>query len=333
MPSSTDPEHVSPDRLGCRLSFAFSGKSARNRFLKSSTGERMASFSETDISCRGIPSAELVNLYRHWGEGSIGLIITGNVMIDCAHLVSAGDAIIPVDAQLKGLRFDRFSGIALEAKRHGSLVIAQLCHPGRQTPLHLQPFPISAGFAHAAAYAERAGFDGIQLQAAHGHLLSQFLSPRTNKRQDSYGGNVKNRMRLISEIRKAISERVAKDFIVWIKINAVEFQQSAFGSEETDQLSIELERRRFDFVELSGGTYEDWTMHRKQVASIQRHEAGSPELLSDQDRLALLHTQFSAGNIDVQAVWGLLLLSDLVSNPSGADIAAELCQIASLGSV
>jgi 2,4-dienoyl-CoA reductase-like NADH-dependent reductase (Old Yellow Enzyme family) len=305
MPSSTDPEHVSPDRLGCGLSFAFSGKSARNRFLKSSTGECMASFCETDIGRRGIPSAELVNLYRHWGEGSIGLVITGNVMIDCAHLVSAGDAIIPIYAPLEGLRFDRFSGIALEAKRHGSLVIAQLCHPGRQTPLHLQPFPISTGdvgiqggnfgtdfgkprpatkedidhivkaFAHAAAYAERAGFDGIQLQAAHGHLLSQFLSPRTNKRQDSYGGNMKKRMRLISEIREAISERVAKDFIVGIKINAVEFQESAFGPEEADQLSIELEQRCFDFVELSGGIYEDWTMHHRNIASIQQHEAVS----------------------------------------------------------
>ncbi|KAE8372672.1 hypothetical protein BDV26DRAFT_297651 [Aspergillus bertholletiae] len=302
MPSSTDPESISPDLLGRRLLFSFSGKWARNRLLKSSTAEYMASFSASDSGSRGIPSAELVNLYRRWGEGDIGVIITGNIMIDPQHLVSAGDPIIPINAPFEGLRFERFSKIALEAKRHRSLIIAQLCHPGRQTPVYLQPFPISAsdigvsggrfgadfgkprearredisyiveGFAHAAAYAERAGFDGIQLQAAHGHLLSQFLSPRTNKRQDDYGGSIKNRMKLISEIRKAISERVEETFTVGIKINAVEFQESAFNLEETAQLCIELEKMCFDFVELSGGTYEDWTMGRKQVASIPQHE-------------------------------------------------------------
>ncbi|KAK6810551.1 hypothetical protein RU639_013752 [Aspergillus parasiticus] len=281
MPSSTDPESISPDLLGRRLLFSFSGRWAPNRLLKSSTAECMASFSASDSGSRGIPSPELVNLYRRWGEGDIGVIITGNIMIDPQHLVSAGDPIIPIDAPFEGLRFERFSKIALEAKRHGSLIIAQLCHPGRSfgadfgKPREAKREDISyivEGFSHAAAYAERAGFDGIQLQAAHGHLLSQFLSARTNKRQDNYGGSIKNRMKLISEIRKAISERVAETFTVGIKINAVEFQESTFNLEETVQLCIEFEKMRFDFVELSGGTYEDWTIGRKQVASIPQHE-------------------------------------------------------------
>ncbi|KAE8155682.1 FMN-linked oxidoreductase [Aspergillus tamarii] len=264
----------------------------------------MASFSQSDIGSRGIPSVALVNLYKQWGKDNIGVIITGNIMIDGDHLVSAGDAVIPRDAPFSGLRFDRFSGMAREAKRHGSLVIAQLCHPGRQTPIYLQPFPIGAsdlpvkggdfgrdfgrprqattedivriiqGFVHAAAYAERAGFDGIQLQAAHGHLLSQFLSSRTNHRKDRYGGNIQNRIRLISEIQERISERVAEDFIVGIKINTVEYQTAAFNPEEADFLRLELQRKRFDFVELSGGTYEDWTMGGS-AASSQPGEAVS----------------------------------------------------------
>ncbi|KAB8227894.1 uncharacterized protein BDW43DRAFT_304283 [Aspergillus alliaceus] len=331
MPSSTDSEHVSPGRLGCRLTFEFSGTSVGNRFLKSSMGERMASFSEADISRRGIPSVELVNLYRHWGEGNIGLIITGNVMINCAHLVSAGDTIIPVDAPLEGLRFDRFSDIALEAKRHGSLVIAQLCHPGRgnfgtdfgkSRPATKEDIEhIVKGFAHAAAYAESAGFDGIQLQSAHGHLLSQFLSPRTNKRQDSYGDNMKNRMRLISEIREPISEQVAKDFIVGIKVNIVEFQESAFGFEEADPLSIALEQKCFDFVELSGGTYEDWTMHRKHIASIQQSEAIFLEIAKLYSR-RMNHTRiYVTGRL--RSIRGMVRALDKVD---GIGLARPLCQ-------
>ncbi|KAE8372666.1 hypothetical protein BDV26DRAFT_285756 [Aspergillus bertholletiae] len=253
MSSSTDLEHASPDRLGCKLSFAFSGKSVKNRFLKSSTSECMASFSETDIDRCGIPFAELVNLYRHWGKGSIGHIITGNIMINCAHLVCTAC----------GLRFDRFSGIALEAKRHGSLVIAQLCHPGRQTPLHLQAFPISTGDVGI-----RGGDFGTDFgKPRPATKISTVLLRNSLMPRHSYGGNMKNRMGLISEFRESISERVAKDFIVGIKINAVEFQESTFGSEEADQLSIELEQRCFDFVELSDGTYEDWTMHHRHIAS------------------------------------------------------------------
>ncbi|KAE8155438.1 hypothetical protein BDV40DRAFT_307018, partial [Aspergillus tamarii] len=128
--SPTYAEDIKPDLLRCKLSFAFSGRSAPNRLLKSSIGERMASFSQSDIGSRGIPSVALVNIYKQWGKDNIGVIITGNIMIDGDHLVSAGDAVIPRDAPFSGLRFDRFSGMAREAKRHGSLVIAQLCHPG-----------------------------------------------------------------------------------------------------------------------------------------------------------------------------------------------------------
>ncbi|KAE8381366.1 hypothetical protein BDV26DRAFT_289632 [Aspergillus bertholletiae] len=98
------------------------------------------------------------------------------------------------------------------------------------------------GFVHAAVYAERAGFDGIQLQAAHGHLLNQFLSAGTNRRRDRYGGDIQNRIRLISQIREAISRQVAVDFIVGIKINTMELQASAFQPNEARFLQLEFER-------------------------------------------------------------------------------------------
>ncbi|PYI34120.1 NADH oxidase [Aspergillus indologenus CBS 114.80] len=290
MSQDSTPVDVTP--LAQPLQFAFSQRSAPNRFLKGAMSERLCSWSVEDVAARGIPSDELIEAYRVWGAGEIGLLLTGNVMIDAAHLEAPGNLIIPADAPFSGERFARFQQLAAAAKAAGnnSLLVAQVSHPGRQTPAALQPHPISAsdvqlegvvlgstfarpraataadlqqvieGFAHAAEYLDRAGYDGIQLHGAHGYLLSQFLSETTNRRTDRYGGPLANRMRLILEIRAAIARRVRPGFVVGIKVNSVEFQPHGFQPEEARQLCRTLEDHRFDFVELSGGTYEKWQM-------------------------------------------------------------------------
>lgn len=134
------------------------------------------------------------------------------------------------------------------------------------------------GFAHAAEYAERAGFDGVEIHAAHGYLLSQFLSPSTNHRSDEYGGSLKHRMQLIVEVKEAISRRVRKDFIVGIKINSVEFQDEGFRTDEAAELCETLENQNFDFVELSGGTHEK--MPTDSQESTRLREAVSFEKLT-----------------------------------------------------
>ncbi|KAJ9201154.1 hypothetical protein DTO027B6_628 [Paecilomyces variotii] len=292
---------VDPSPLGKPLTFAFSGRTAPNRFLKGAMSERLASFSFDDVESRGIPTKALINVYRRWGEGQIGLSLTGNVMIDPAHLETAGNMVIPRNAPFSGERFERFAEMASVAKANGSLLIAQVGHPGRQTAKELQPNPISAsdipvkegtfgmsfgkpraateediaaiidGFAHAAEYLEKAGFDGMQLHGAHGYLLSQFLSPSTNLRTDKYGGNLQNRMRLVLEVRDEIARRVSKDFIVGIKINSVEFQEKGFQPDEARELCRALEEHKFDFVELSGGTYENFPlMGAKRPSTLDR---------------------------------------------------------------
>ena len=90
-----------------------------------------------------------------------------------------------------------------------------------------------------------------------GYLLSQFLSPTTNQRTDKYGGSLENRSRLIMEIADEIRAKLPKDFLLGIKINSVEFQDKGFNTEECKKLCENLEARKFDFVELSGGTYEN----------------------------------------------------------------------------
>ena len=125
-------------------------------------------------------------------------------------------------------------------------------------------------FVYAATYLDGAGYDGIQLHAAHGYLLAQFLSRSTNIREDAYGGSLESRARLIVDIARGIRQRCRSDFILAIKLNSVEFQEHGFQPDEAAQLCQILERERFDFVELSGGTYEKFAWsHRLESTRLR----------------------------------------------------------------
>lgn len=223
-------------------------------------------------------------------------------MVDPEHLEAPGNCIIPPDAPFRGPRFEGFEAIAHGVKEaaQGSLIIGQLSHPGRQVEESIQPHPISASavqlvaphlhktygvprpatrdditrvveaFAHAAAYLECAGFDGAELHAAHGYLLAQFLSRTTNLRKDEYGGNLENRMRLVLDIAEAVRSRVRRSFVLGIKLNSIEFQDSAFTPEEASKVCEALEKGGVDFVELSGGTYEKFAFHHVKESTKVR---------------------------------------------------------------
>jgi 2,4-dienoyl-CoA reductase-like NADH-dependent reductase (Old Yellow Enzyme family) len=282
------------------LKFEFSGQTAPNRFLKAAMTELMSSWDPENLQARGVPSQSLINLYRTFGEGGIGLILSGNIMIDYDHLEAAGNAIISRDSLLSGERFEAFKEMAAAAKEHGSLFVGQVSHPGRQVKSNLQKHPISAsdiqltgnimgstfekpraaneqdianivdGFAHAAEYLEKAGYDGIELNAAHGYLIAQFLSPTTNRRTDKYGGSTQNRARIVTDIAKAVRNRVSSEFIVSIKLNSVEFQDKGLGPEEAKEICKILEENRFDFVELSGGTFEKLAFEHQSESTKKR---------------------------------------------------------------
>jgi 2,4-dienoyl-CoA reductase-like NADH-dependent reductase (Old Yellow Enzyme family) len=187
---------VDPSPLSQPLQFHFSGMTAPNRLLKAAMTEKLASWDPTDMKKRGIPSKELINVYRRWGEGGFGLILTGNIMLYSDQLEAPGNPVIPKDAPFSGERFERFREMSAAAKAHGSLIVAQLSHPGRQVSKAVQVHPISASdvqlegtrlsltfakpramnkseikdlvdmFAFAAEYLHKAGYDGIQLHGA-----------------------------------------------------------------------------------------------------------------------------------------------------------------------
>ncbi|KAF4955580.1 hypothetical protein FGADI_4415 [Fusarium gaditjirri] len=302
MPVRYPSKDVSPEPLAQELYLHPSGRVAKNRFLKSPMAESLASWDPKTTSKRGIPTDELIELYRRWGEGknNFGIVVTGNIGIDLDSVSAAASPGIPIDVPFEGERFEKFKQLAAAAKKDGSLILAQVNHPGRQVPYKFNPVAISAsdiqldpkmgmtfgkphaatkeeiaqiiqGFAHAAEYLEKAGFDGIEVHAAHGYLISQFLSRTTNKRTDEYGTQtVENRLRLISEIANAIKARVSSTFIVSAKLNSVEFQDGGVTPDEARELCERLEALGFDFVELSGGTYERMALSWEKESTKQR---------------------------------------------------------------
>ncbi|KAI1331750.1 NADH:flavin oxidoreductase/NADH oxidase-like protein [Xylariaceae sp. FL0255] len=285
---------VSP--LAEPLKFEFSGKTAKNRFLKAAMAEGSATWHATKLDERGIPTKELVELYRRWGENDWGVIATGNIDIEFDMLDAVGDMIITPECPPSGPRFEGFKEIAVAAKEHGSLLLAQVTHPGRQLSSRIRKDTISAsasppisehyavpreatkadiarivdGFSHAAEYVDKAGFDGIELHGAHGYLISQFLSERTNQRTDEYGGSIANRMRLVLEIAKAIKRRTQPGFVLGIKVNSVEFQDNGIKSDEAKILCEAFQDAGFDFVELSGGNHEDIGFGGERESSRKR---------------------------------------------------------------
>jgi 2,4-dienoyl-CoA reductase-like NADH-dependent reductase (Old Yellow Enzyme family) len=293
-----EKKDVSP--LGKPLDFAFAKKTAQNRFLKGAMTERLSSWDAKTLENRGVPSKNLINVYRRWGEGEFGVILSGNIMIEYDHLEAAGNPIIPRGSKYEGERFEAFKEMATQGKKHGSLFVGQVSHPGRQVADAIQKNPVSAsdvqlegnvmgmtfakpraatdedikniieGFAHAAEYLEKAGYDGIQLHGAHGYLLAQFLSPSTNKRTDKYGGSLENRARLITEIGQEVRNRTSSNFVLGIKLNSVEFQEKGFDTQEAATLCKLLEDNTFDFVELSGGTYEQLAFGHKRESTKKR---------------------------------------------------------------
>ncbi|WP_239058483.1 NADH:flavin oxidoreductase/NADH oxidase family protein [Serratia marcescens] len=232
-----------------------------------------------------LPGPALWRLYRHWGIGGAGLIITGNVMIDGRAMTGPGGVVLEQDTPLEA-----FKTWAAASRQEGAQVWMQLSHPGRQVMANMggnawapsaipmamgkyskafaQPEAMSeaqiaeviARFAASAHAAEKAGFTGVQIHAAHGYLISQFLSPLANRRSDRWGGELANRARLLLEVVRAVRQRVSPDFCVAVKLNSADFQRGGFSPDEARQVLLMLNELPVDLVELSGGSYESPAM-------------------------------------------------------------------------
>jgi 2,4-dienoyl-CoA reductase-like NADH-dependent reductase (Old Yellow Enzyme family) len=249
-----------------------------NRIAKAAMEEALSDPEEN-------PTPEIARLYRRWAEGGPALLITGHVLVDRAARARPRDVVIEDDRAMPALR-----AWAEAARSGGAEVWMQLNHAGRQTPRHIAPEPVApsavpavkmlasfgrpralredeiadviARFVRAAEIAERAGFTGVQVHAAHGYLLSQFLSPLTNLREDRWGGSIENRARLLLEIVRAVRRALKSTTAVGVKLNSADFQRGGFDKEDLTQVVRLLEREGIDLLEISGGNYESPALFR-----------------------------------------------------------------------
>ncbi|WP_420475535.1 hypothetical protein [Noviherbaspirillum sp. ST9] len=248
------------------------GMTIPSRIIKTATTETMSTED-------GFVTDELVAFYELYAEAGTPLIITGNFYTQRSGRVYNRMPGADHDDKIPGMK--RMADIA---HRHGSKICAQLSHAGRQVfqPATLDD-PVSAsavsdkfsgikpremrideirsfveGFARAAERCQRAGFDAIQIHASQGYLLSQFLTPYTNRRQDAYGGSAENRLRILLDILKAVRERVGEGFPILIKLNGDDALPLRKGLKTPDLVEIArvLEDHGLDAVEISVGHYE-----------------------------------------------------------------------------
>mgnify|MGYP000014623129 CR=1 FL=1 len=267
------------------------GVTLKNRFAKSAMSENMASSGH-------LGNPKFATLYRRWSNGGAGLLITGNIMVDSSALGEPHNIVFEKGLEQQGIK--SWTGAGRENETH---LWAQLNHPGKQSPKFLSPTPVApsavalkapldkifnkprelredeilaiiARFGIAAAIAKDHGFTGVQIHGAHGYLVSQFLSPHHNRREDRWGGSLENRMRFACEVYKSIRENVGADFPVGIKLNSADFQKGGFSEEDSMEVVKELSALGMDLIEISGGNYESQEMMGKpKKESTKKREA------------------------------------------------------------
>lgn len=264
------------------------GQIIKNRIAKAAMEENMANTSH-------LPGPELHRLYGAWAKGGAGLLLTGNVMV--APDAVTGPAGVILDAAQP---LEPFRNWAKAGRINDARLWMQINHPGRQVyastnsssiapsavpvaiegyaHLFAQPRAMSETdisevirrFAETATLAEKAGFDGVQIHAAHGYLLSQFLSPLTNQREDRWGGSLENRARLLIEIIHAVRAMVTPEFGLGVKLNSSDFQKGGFDANDAVAVVQMLNPLAVDLIELSGGNYESPAMQGRPAQESTR---------------------------------------------------------------
>ena len=271
------------------------GATLSNRLGKSAMTEGLADLN--DNATKGH-----VNLYRAWSLGGTGLHICGNIMIDRRYLERPGNVVVEDRSG-----FAQLQAWAKAGTEGGNHLWAQISHPGRQcarissgkplSPSDVQlkmlgtfakPKPMTdsdiqdviSRYIETAVILKDAGFTGVQFHGAHGYLLSQFLSPVTNQRNDEWGGSLENRARLLLTIVRLARKTLGEDYPISVKLNSADFQKGGFTLQDSAQVAKWLSDEKIDLLEISGGTYEQIKLlgHTGEASDIENPEIANSEL-------------------------------------------------------
>jgi 2,4-dienoyl-CoA reductase-like NADH-dependent reductase (Old Yellow Enzyme family) len=228
----------------------------------------------------GEATQKLINYYSRIARGGVGLIIVEATCVDPSGLSWQAHLRADHDRYLPGLR-----ELAKRVKAHGSRILLQIHHGGRQTHVLKEALAPSAipcprvqvptraltireirklerAFARAAARAVEAGFDGVEIHGAHGFLVNQFLSPHTNRRDDEYGGSMEGRLRFALRVVEGVRKALGPKRILGFRVSAEEFLPKGLTLEETVPMMERLVEAGVDVVHVTAGTYESLYLKR-----------------------------------------------------------------------
>ena len=251
------------------------GQILKNRVCKAAMTERIAN--GDNLANQGH-----INLYDIWADGDIGILLTGNVQVDRRNL--EGPANVVIDKNNYKNQLSTLKEWSAAGTKNNTQLWMQISHAGRQTPGEINSSPMAPSnirlkipgknygtpvpmteedildviekFVFTAKIARETGFTGVQFHSAHGYLLSEFLSPDINNRNDAWGGDIENRARIHLEIIKRCREEVGEDFPISVKMNSADFQIGGFAADDSIIVAKMLESAGVDIIEISGGTYE-----------------------------------------------------------------------------
>ena len=241
------------------------GVTLKNRFAKSAMSDSLGDGT-------GHPTTEQIRLYQRWAGGGLAVSIIGEVQGTNGFAEKPGNLVLNAASDIAQFRELAKQGgengtqLWLQLGHAGALAYAPTSNPKGPSALDLPGLRCAAltqdeirkvpsEFARTARLAQQAGFGGVQIHAAHGFLLSQFLSPLFNKRSDDYGGPIANRMRLLLESIEASRVAVGPDFPVAVKLNCTDQLEGGFIEEDALKVVAALDRSSVDLIDISGGTY------------------------------------------------------------------------------
>jgi 2,4-dienoyl-CoA reductase-like NADH-dependent reductase (Old Yellow Enzyme family) len=264
---------------------SINGMQLKNRFVRSATWEGMAAED-------GASTPALTDLMVRLAQGGLGLIISSHAYVKKEGQAGPQQIGIYSDDLMDGYR-----KMTAAVHDHGGKIVLQIAHAGvfaytkltGQAPVGLshvegivrEPIrelspedirDIVAAFALAGGRAKSAGFDGVQIHAAHGYLLSQSLSPLFNKRQDAYGQSVENRSRFLMEVLRSVRSTVGPGFPILIKMNCEDFVEGGLTLQDSLQVGRMLQENGIDAIELSGGilTSKELSPSRTKITNAEK---------------------------------------------------------------